>query len=121
MEENKREKCQVFQVSDLIGKKWTIPLLQEINCQKEKGFNFFFKRMAKISPKILSQRLKDLEKSGLITKRKVNDSVKIITQYTISNKGIELLKIVDYLRRWNEKYNGKEHCTTTKCVECELY
>ena len=52
-------KCQLFQVADLLGKKWTIVIIQEVALNGCKGFNAVFNKLKGISPKILSKRLKE--------------------------------------------------------------
>ena len=54
-------KCPVFQIADVLSKKWTIVLIREIALNSSGGFNAISKRMHKISPKILSVRLRQLE------------------------------------------------------------
>src|SRR3989344_2922502 len=94
------ESCGVFQIADLIGKKWTIALLGEIETHNAQGFNVLFHRMGKITPKILTQRLKELESQGLIRKTVDTKSVPLKTAYHLTDKGRELQKILMELKVW---------------------
>jgi len=111
--------CSVYNAADLIGKKWTIPLLEELMVNGDKGFNFISCRMRKISPKILANRLKELENSGIIEKNIVKTTT-LRTKYFLTSKGMELYNIVRSMKHWNSKHECRS-CATNKCVECELY
>ena len=114
--------CPVFKSADIIGKKWTIALLQEIALNGKKGFNIIFKRMGKISPKILAKRLKELEDEGVIKREYIIKEKPIRAIYILTEKGNELLKIIQSLKIWNVKYsNVPIDCQNRECVNCELY
>ena len=96
-------RCNLFKVSHLIGKKWTIPLIEEININKANGFNHLSKRLKKPSPKVLSTRLKDLEKIGLIKKSLLKNKI-TKTNYELTEKGKELSLIINLIKTWNTKH-----------------
>lgn len=121
MDSMQTTKCGVFEVAAIVGKKWTIPLLQEIQLNGDKGFNHILKRMDKITPKILAKRLKDLESEGLVEKQ-TNGMKKRATAYAITQKGFELIYVIDKLKQWNTKYSEQDvDCAKQECVKCELY
>ncbi len=113
------KQCQVFGAAGLIGKKWTIALLEEIAANGDKGFNFISARMRKISPKILANRLKEMEENGII-ERGIIKTAPLRTKYFLTSKGMELYSIVQSMKHWNSKHECR-NCATNKCVECELY
>ena len=55
-----------------------------------------------ISPKMLTQALKELEDDGLVT-RKVYTEVPPRVEYTITATGSELIPAIDSMRIWAEK------------------
>ncbi|MEO6977827.1 MAG: helix-turn-helix domain-containing protein [Mucilaginibacter sp.] len=55
-----------------------------------------------ISPKMLTQALKELEDDGLVT-RKVYTEVPPRVEYTITTTGSELVPAIDSMRVWAEK------------------
>lgn len=116
------DKCPTFQTADILGKKWTIALMQEIVLNGEKGFNAIFKRMTKISPKILARRLKELEDSGIVEKEVLSDKVPLRTKYKLTKKGEEFYKIVQQIKLWSIKHSSLPHdCMNNECVQCPLY
>lgn len=107
--------CNVLETTHLIGKKWSIALLSDIRMNKFKGFyNFTVK--TKITPRTLSQQLKELEKAGLIKKRIEEGG------YSLTLKGEEMCKLIDEIKKWNIKWNTiPEDCLKRSCSECKLF
>lgn len=115
-------KCPVFQVADLIGKRWMIVVIQEVALNGEKGFNAIYRRMDKISPKLLSARLRELEKIGAIIRKVLADKAPLRTSYSLTEKGRELNEVLTLLKRWQSKYSpGIIGCERKECVKCPLY
>ena len=113
--------CPTFEIADLVGKKWTVVLLQEVKLNGDKGFNFISERMQKISPKILSRRLSQLEDAGII-KRELLKTVPVKSKYRLTQKGKTLDKVITGLREWNSLYNNAPiDCSKNECVKCALY
>jgi DNA-binding HxlR family transcriptional regulator len=111
--------CPVFQTAKVIGKKWTIPLLQEIDLHGKKGFTTLLKQMKTITPKILTQQLKLFEEQDLIFKEKNN---KKSTSYTLTTKGKEFYTIITSLQLWHQEQNEvPPSCSHRRCTECEHY
>ena len=115
-------KCPVFGIADLVGRKWTIVILQEILLNGNKGFNAVSRRMKLISPKILSARLKELENSQIIEKKMTTVNGRVKPQYRLTQKGKELYSVIESLKMWNIKWPVKGlECSSRECVNCSLY
>jgi DNA-binding HxlR family transcriptional regulator len=118
----KKYPCPVFQAADIVGKKWAIVLLQEINLHGDKGFVFIQKRMKKISPKILTQRIQELGELGVIKKQVKEEQKRKGVSYSLTKKGEDFYKIILALRDWKTQYaNDDENCAEKHCVNCELF
>ncbi len=116
----KMNRCPTFQNASILGRKWTLPLLQQIELRGDKGFNFILNSMKKARPKILSARLKQLEQAGIVKKTYIKRDFPLKTSYKLTQKGQELNEIVASMKKWNAKYFDLP-CETTECVKCELY
>lgn len=102
--------CTVLETSHLLGKKWSIPLLIEIKLGKFKGF-YKFTTDTSITPKTLSNELKELTEAGLIEKRE--------KEYNLTEKGLELCNAIDEIKKWNIKWNKTpKSCLKNSCIEC---
>ena len=98
------EKCPIENSVNFIGKKFSILLLRELF--KSPGpvrFNGFLKAIKAITPKTLSTRLKELEENRLIEK-KVFPEAPLRVEYSLTEKGRGLEKIMNSLAEWGKKY-----------------
>lgn len=113
--------CAIYNASNLIGKRWTILILMELykGTEKNKRYNQLKSKLAGITSKMLSARLKELEKKELITRRVDSTSVPIKTEYALTKNGEELIKIIEQLKVWSIKYGGAKPCRTGDCKMCE--
>lgn len=93
----------------IIGSKWTALILRDLFAGP-KRFGELEKSVGSINPRTLSQRLADLERHGIITK-KIYTAVPPRTEYTLTGKGRDLLPILRQMADWGNKYydNG---CTS---------
>jgi DNA-binding HxlR family transcriptional regulator len=112
--------CHVFNVLDILGKKWTLFLLQEIMRPQGNGFNALVRNIPGISPKILSDRLSKLEKENLVEKKILKQTR--TTQYYLTEKGRDLMAVIHSLKVYNMKYAHKTaSCADIqKCVTCNV-
>ena len=97
--------CPIRQVISRFGDKWSLLVLYTIN-EREDGvirFNELRRHMSDCSQKMLSQTLKNLEQSNLVT-RKVYPEVPPRVEYSLTDTGKSLMPTIMALIAW-----GKEH------------
>lgn len=112
--------CNVRAATELVGKKWTLSLLQTIEVHSGSGFNELMHLMKHISPKVMTERLQSLEEQNMIARQE--DEVKKRTAYTLTEKGKELQQILMTLRVWSEKHDeDTQGCSQKECIACEKY
>lgn len=87
---------------EIIGNKWTALILRDI-AAGEKRFCNLEKTVGKINPRTLSQRLDDLEAHGIVTKKSYAEVPPRI-EYTLTEKGEDLLPILKQMASWGSKY-----------------
>lgn len=95
--------CPVDNTFKIIGKKFTIHILRNMTMIGQTRFNQFLESIEGINPKTLSARLREMEKSGLIS-RKVYPETPIRIEYTITEKGKALKPIVEQMAAFSMKY-----------------
>lgn len=93
--------CGVAKTLKIIGSKWTMLLLHHL-FEGKKRFGELQRALEGISPKTLSQRLQELEKEGIISK-KVFAEIPLHVEYTLTKKGQSLSDIFDKMSDWGEK------------------
>jgi DNA-binding HxlR family transcriptional regulator len=98
--------CPINHTFKLVGKKFTMLIIRNMIHRNHKRFNQFLE-IEEINAKILSARLKEMEKDGLI-ERKVYPDTPIRVEYTITEKGRALEPILDQMSAFSMKYCAKD-------------
>ena len=94
--------CPVETTLTLIGDKWKVLILRDL-LPGTKRFGELKKSIGSVSQKVLTAQLRDMEKSGLIT-RTVYAEVPPRVEYTLTELGQSLRPILDALWNWGESY-----------------
>ena len=116
-------KCTVFRTVGFIGKKWSLLLLLELykGKKKEKRYMEIKARVPGITPKILSARLKELEKEKLIIKKIDVRTFPIKCEYSLTKRGEDFINIIKGIKKWALKWNiENQDCENKDCKICEL-
>lgn len=99
-------KCPINHTFKLVGKKFTMLIIRNMIHRDHKRFNQFLE-IEEINAKILSARLKEMEKDGLID-RKVYSETPVRIEYNITEKGRALEPILDQMSTFSMKYCAKD-------------
>lgn len=83
---------------DKIGGTWKMPILWRLK-DKTMRYNELMKSMPKITHKMLTTSLRDLEKDGFVF-RNVYPIVPPKVEYSLTERGKEAIKIIDYIRNY---------------------
>jgi DNA-binding HxlR family transcriptional regulator len=86
----------------IIGNKWTALILRDL-MSGPKRYSQLEKSVGSINPRTLSCRLDDLEEHGIVT-RKTFAEVPPRIEYTLTEKGHDLLPILQQMAAWGDKY-----------------
>ena len=92
--------CPVTSALDIVGDKWTLVVIKLMLIEHKKTFKEFSESTESIAPSILSNRLKSLEKMGLIVKQKLPDNQKS-NHYFLTEKGLSLTPVIIELALWS--------------------
>ena len=90
--------CPVETTLTLIGDKWKVLILRGT-----KRFGELKKSIGTVTQKVLTQQLRAMEESGLLT-RKVYAEVPPRVEYTLTGTGRSLKPILDAMVSWGESY-----------------
>ena len=93
--------CPVAKASDIIGERWTVLILREL-LLGTKRYNEFLHGLSRLSPTLLSKRLKTLEAKGLIV-RKCPPGQKS-HEYHLTASGRELAPLIEHLAVWGMRW-----------------
>lgn len=88
----------------LIGNKWKVLILRDL-LTGTKRFGELKKSIGGISQKVLTAQLRDMEESGLVS-RKVYAEVPPRVEYPLTELGQSLKPILDSMWNWGEGYKA---------------
>lgn len=94
--------CPVERTLRIIGGKWTLLVLRDL-FTGTKRFGELLQSLEGVSPKTLSDRLKELEGEGIITKT-VYPEVPPRVEYALTAKGQSLWDILEAMRSWGDRW-----------------
>ncbi|WP_456475648.1 winged helix-turn-helix transcriptional regulator [Candidatus Pyrohabitans sp.] len=103
--ENKEDEiclCPIEGIINIISKKWALLIISALGNNEKLRFNEIMENLESISPKTLSDRLKELENAGLI-KREVFAEIPPRVEYSLTCDGIELRNAMLPLMEWVSK------------------
>jgi DNA-binding HxlR family transcriptional regulator len=90
----------------LLGKRWSLLILKNLNAKENIRFNELKRAVSGISSTVLADRLLELEREGLVTK-KIYPEIPPRVEYSLTSRakelGIVLSSLGNWVRRWNSK------------------
>ena len=99
--------CAVVDVWELLGRRWSLQILKNLKTKEVIRFNELKRSLPGISSTVLSERLLELEREGLVTK-KIYPEVPPRVEYSITPQARELGVIIRDLARWANKWKHPE-------------
>ncbi|MGG3032363.1 winged helix-turn-helix transcriptional regulator [Bacillus stercoris] len=99
------EGCPVETTLDIIGGKWKGILLYHL-IDGKKRFNEFRKLYPKITQRMLTLQLRELERDGVIH-REVYKQVPPKVEYSLTEFGRTLEPVILHMKDWGEKYKDR--------------
>lgn len=101
--EHYRKELQAIQdTMEIVQGRWKMPIIALL-CNGEFRYSELEKGIPKITPRMLSKELKDLEINELV-KRKVYNTIPVKVTYKLTDYGYTLLPLIIELTNW-----GKQH------------
>jgi DNA-binding HxlR family transcriptional regulator len=94
------EACPIAPVVDIVFSRWTTPILWTLNEYGRQRFVALERRITTITPKVLTQRLRQLERDGLVV-RTYYPEVPPRVEYEISDLGRSLAPLFATLAEWS--------------------
>jgi DNA-binding HxlR family transcriptional regulator len=92
--------CPIAPIVDIVFSRWTTPILWALNEYGRQRFVELERRIATITPKVLTQRLRQLERDGLVV-RTYHAEVPPRVEYEISDLGRSLGPMFATLADWS--------------------
>lgn len=95
--------CPVQITLSLIDNKWKALIIGEILFEGTQRFSTLRKALPGISQKVLTQNLRSMESSGLIS-REIFAEVPPRVEYSLTELGLSLKPIIEAMMEWGKAY-----------------
>lgn len=95
--------CPVAPVVDIVFSRWTTPILWLLHERGRQRFVELERRLTSITPKVLTQRLRQLERDGLVA-RTYHAEVPPRVEYEITELGASLGPLFAHLATWADAH-----------------
>ena len=105
MHETEPYKCTVAVTLEIIGGKWKSLILWHLRL-KTLRFSQLQRRLGKITQKMQTQQLRELERDGLIH-REVYAEVPPRVEYSLTDLGLSVVPILEQMCAWGKVYQEK--------------
>lgn len=97
--------CPMTRTMATIGTKWKPIVIYTIGLKRLR-FGEIFARIEIISKKVLTEQLKELVEDGIVMREEFKETPMRV-EYTLTEKGVDLLKILNQLTLWDLKYHKR--------------
>ncbi len=94
--------CPVAMASEILCTRWTMVLLRELVSGTTR-FNDLRRGMPRMSPALLSKRLKDLEAAGIIVRVATREEPGVF-EYHLTHSGRDLTAVVESVGKWGHRW-----------------
>lgn len=89
--------CSIAKALEVVGERWSLLILRELICGSSR-FNQIHRGIPRISPALLSKRLNDLERAGVIAREAESGG------YSLTAAGWELRPVIERLGVWGQRW-----------------
>lgn len=95
--------CPLFHhAAELVGRRWTGAILRAL-LNDVHHFNEIKNVIPDLSPRMLSERLKELEAEGIVIREVIPDTP-VRTEYRLSQKGRDLAPVIEAIEAWSHRW-----------------
>lgn len=92
--------CPVAMAAEILSTRWTVVILRELIAGSTR-FNDLRKGVSRMSPTLLSKRLRELQAAGIIERGKDRNS------YQLTDAGRDLKMVVDAFGMWGQRWMSR--------------
>ncbi len=97
--------CPATAALELLGRKWTGYILWALLAGPRR-YSEILRAVPGITDRVLSVRLKELERAGIVTRRQYEE-IPARVEYTLTPRGRDLAPIIEEMARWSERWGGR--------------
>lgn len=91
---------------NVISGKWKLPIIAALFYQKNR-FKDLQENIEKITPRMLSKELKELEINGIV-ERKIYNQTPVLIEYKLTESGKNIIDVIDAMINWGLTHRKSE-------------
>ncbi len=91
--------CPVARAAEVLSERWTLLVIRELLWGNER-FNAIARGVPRMSPSLLTSRLRELERVGLVQRHQVGGE----SRYRLTEAGLELEPLVESMGAWGQRW-----------------
>ena len=95
--------CPIATTLGVLGHKWTLLLIRDMSMRNAARFSEFLKLNPGLTPRILSMRLRELEKTGLAKRNEERSRPKLV-RWSLTEAGWDTIPIIMRLAAFGSKW-----------------
>lgn len=84
---------------NVISGKWKLQIIGSLLFGKSRRFTEIQRTIPRITPRMLSKELKELELNGIV-KRTVHDTIPVLVEYELTESARQLQEVMDSMITW---------------------
>lgn len=110
IEEDKKEhgeKREIAHIWEILGRRWALLVLKNLRTKEVIRFNELKRLLPGISSTVLSERLLELDREGLISKQ-IYPEIPPRVEYRLTSRARELETVMKELNRWCIRWKSPE-------------
>ena len=112
---NWRSGCPLNASVEILGDRWSLLIIRDMMLRGFRSYKEFLSSYEKIATNILADRLRNLEKHGIITTQKdPRDGRKVI--YRLTAKGIDMAPVLTEMVLWAGSHEKTENETLVRLM-----
>ncbi|WP_331854687.1 winged helix-turn-helix transcriptional regulator [Terrisporobacter sp.] len=94
--------CTLRYALDIFGQKWKLPIIWYLYENETTRFNELKRKTKGITNVMLTKSLRELEENNLVIRKQYN-TIPSKVEYSLSQRGKDLLPVLNELNSWGEK------------------
>ncbi|MHA6347560.1 winged helix-turn-helix transcriptional regulator [Roseivivax sp. CAU 1761] len=111
--------CPVAMAAEVLCTRWTIVLLRELMAGSTR-FNELRRGVPRMSPALLSKRLRELEKSGVVERDRISGPSEAYA-YRLTDAGRDIQPVVEAIGMWGQRWVETEPSMENLDVELLMW
>jgi DNA-binding HxlR family transcriptional regulator len=99
--------CPISTSLGVLGRKWTILILRDMTMMKKERFSEILKSTPGLTPRVLSNRLRELEQEGMIERVEKRKGPNLV-RWMVTEKGNDTIPILMRFAAFGSKWYAEE-------------